>query len=78
MQGGACAAVHSPIILQSTMRLQNRLWPWPTRKGMINITERSMMMMMRRRRRVLIRSRTDEGEVKYMSGSGGFPVQVVA
>ena len=29
-------------------------------------------------RRVLIRSRTDEGEVKYMSGSGGFPVQVVA
>ena len=75
MQGGACAAVHSPIILQSTMRLQNRLWPWPTRKGMINITERGMM---RRRRRVLIRSRMDDGEVKYTSGSGGFPVQVVA
>ena len=43
MQGGSTSVVRSPIILQSTMRLQERLRPRPTRKGTIEIILRKIM-----------------------------------
>ena len=59
MQGGSTSVVRSPIILQSTMRLQERLRPRPTRKGTIEIILRKITKDGTGGRRVRMRVRAE-------------------